>query len=111
MAGEVLQDHHGFVQASDCLHHPVIKEWLWPDNIKKREEASGWRMGKGGNVMVGMVERNRKGNRGGTMSEDRIRNERKIDKQGGEGRFQGGGGKTKSMTGFGGVEREESSGR
>lgn len=67
--------------------------------------------------MVGMVERNWKGNRGGMMSEDsrkcsnRIRNERKIDKQGGEGRFHGGEGKIKSMTGFRGVEREESSGR
>lgn len=42
MAGEVLQDHHGFVQASDCLHHPVIKERLWPDNIEEKK-----RLGRG----------------------------------------------------------------
>lgn len=26
VTGEILQDHHGFVQASDCLHHPVIND-------------------------------------------------------------------------------------
>ena len=26
VTGEILQDHHGFVEASDCLHHPVSNE-------------------------------------------------------------------------------------
>lgn len=26
VTGEVLQNHHGFVKASDCLHHPIINK-------------------------------------------------------------------------------------
>lgn len=48
MAGEILQDHHGFVQPSDRLHHPAIKDTSVKESKEGKQRIRPTNVGKDG---------------------------------------------------------------
>lgn len=61
VTGEILQDHHGFVETSDCLHHPAMKEQMKARWRRKKGRKDGGRGGKdaerrGGGIEKGVVD-------------------------------------------------------
>lgn len=64
MAGEILQNHHGLVEASDCLHHPkgyimvnVDTVTGWREKMRKMQQLGVKERGTGSRTLrtrVGM---------------------------------------------------------